>query len=700
MLAKNNEKGLFLKNKSTADLPPPQGFSIANLNKIRMRITRSISFLIVLFCLVLQPDAKSQTIGPTEGPSYTRTLAQLGITNVDTDYSTTKTLLLIKVWDSLNRNHHNVIYDKLPAKEWQRIFEHRYRLAIQNKEDALRLKIAYPLSFVCHTRSAFLEGLPVLEYLYANKQKLNKQLYESVLIKLEEEYRFFNQMNHVLTIRNERVENGFIKTFWEIYASCGLYEEAVNDYKLFEPLPSEYSRKRLTYFLRLGELFFEAKQLDSAEKYFKIGFNETEKLLKKIELRQIQEEGNFVYWKGWFTGLIGNCYIERGDFVKAKKMHLYYLSLSKGEYRLNSLFPLSICYIQTGELPKAKICLDSVAYYISGRTIGKSEVKYFKVKSTYFQAIGKNDSALFYLQKYNQYNEAATASVLKNQSSLLTGKMEIEKRRKELVQTQNELVKTKLSSSIQEGQLYLSVAGLISFLIIILLVLRNLRQKEKSKKMIEAKNKLLVIYAEKNLQKSQYNEQLIKELHHRVKNNLQNIYSLLNIQKRRIVDQETIDFVSAIQNRINSMAIVHESLYAESDIELIDFKSYTIKLVDHLYLSFQNEGQSIHFEYEIDSAQITLEKIILLGLIINEVVSNVFKHATNDSKQINVTIQLIATDKHCALTIKDNGNGFEMNEVKETSLGLKLIKTMCQQLEAEYGLAHMNGVTHTINFSI
>lgn len=700
MFAKNNEKDLFLKNKSTADLPTPQGFGISNLNKIRMRFTISLSFLIVTFCLVSKPDAKSQIVASSVSTSYTRELAQIGITNVDIDFSVVKTLLIIKVWDSLNRNHHNVIYDKLPAKEWQRILEKRYRLAIQNKDEALRLKIAYPLSFVCHTRSAFLEGLPILEYLYANKQKLNKQLYESVLIKLEEEYRFFNQMNHVLTIRNERVENGFIKTFWEIYAACGLYEEAVNDYKLFETLPSEYSRKRLTYFLRLGELFFEAKKIDSAEKYFKIGFNETEKFLKKIELRQIQEEGNFLYWKGWFTGLIGNCYIERGDFVSAKKMHQYYLSLSKGEYRLNSLFPLSVCYIQTGELQKAKVCLDSVAYYISGRTIGKAEVKYFKVKSNYFQAIGKNDSALFYLQKYNQYNDAATSSILKNQSSLLTGKMEIEKRRKELVLTQNELVKTKLSSSIQEGQLYLSVAGLISFLIIILLVLRNARQKEKSNQLIAAKNRLLEIYAENNLQKSKYNEQLIKELHHRVKNNLQNVYSLLNIQKRRIEDPETIEYVTSIQNRINSMAIVHESLYAENDIEMIDFKAYAIKLVDHLYQSFQNESQLIGFEYEIDPVQISLEKIILLGLIINETVSNIFKHATNKSKQTVLLIQLKVDENRCMLIIQDNGPGFEMAHVKETSLGLKLIQTMCQQLEARYTLQHQDGVKHTITFSI
>ncbi len=351
-------------------------------------------------------------------------------------------------------------------------------------------------------------------------------------------------------------------------------------------------------------------------------------------------------------------------------------------------------------MQKAKICIDSVAYYIAGRTIGKVEVKYFKINSDYYHALGKNDSAFYYLQRYNLYNDSATSNILKNQSSLLTAKMEIEKRRKELVLTQNELVKTKLSSSIQEGQLYLSIAGLISFLIIILLVLRNLKQNERSKKLIEAKNGLLEIYAENNLQKSQYNEQLIKELHHRVKNNLQNIYSLLNIQKRRINDNETIAFVTSIQNRINSMAIVHESLYTESDIQLLDFKMYTIKFVEHLYQSFQNEGQLIDFIYEIDTVQITLEKIILIGLIINETVSNVFKHATSESKQTILTIELKATGQICNLIIKDNGPGFILDEVRANSLGLKIIQTMCQQLSANYTLEHHHGVKHTISFGI
>ena len=181
---------------------------------------------------------------------------------------------------------------------------------------------------------------------------------------------------------------------------------------------------------------------------------------------------------------------------------------------------------------------------------------------------------------------------------------------------------------------------------------------------------------------------------------MQNIYSLLNIQKRRIEDKETIEFVTSIQNRINSMAIVHESLYTESDIELLDFKTYTIKLVEHLYQSFQNEGQLIHFAYEIDTVQIPLEKIILIGLIINETVSNVFKHATSESKPTILTIQLKVVDQSCTLNIIDDGPGFILDGVRTNSLGLKIVQTMAQQLSAKYTIEHHQGVTHTISFSI
>ena len=141
-----------------------------------------IYLVVVSTILPFQPIHGQVRLTDAEYETYTDHLKQLNIQEVRTNFTSSYTLHVIKVWDSLNRNHHNVIYEKLPAKIWQDIFEKRYARSISNNDQALRLKIAYPLSFICHTRSSFNEGLPVLEFLYANKSKLNKKLYEKYYI--------------------------------------------------------------------------------------------------------------------------------------------------------------------------------------------------------------------------------------------------------------------------------------------------------------------------------------------------------------------------------------------------------------------------------------------------------------------------------------------------------------------------------------
>jgi two-component sensor histidine kinase len=279
------------------------------------------------------------------------------------------------------------------------------------------------------------------------------------------------------------------------------------------------------------------------------------------------------------------------------------------------------------------------------------------------------------------------------------GRMEIDNRRTELKLTQKDLIKIKEDSSLQKKQLYLSLLGLILLAISTALILINYRQKIKSKNIVEAKNIELAAFAEINFQKSQYNEQLIKELHHRVKNNLQNVYSLLNIQKRRISDDETKDFVTSIQSRINSMAIVHESLYRDDMSDSVDFEQYVRNLIDHVKHTFEKKDQKIAISYAFDPVNLSLEKIILLGLIINESVSNVFKYLHTDrGNQLFISLQ-VYTDE-CVLSIRDDGPGFEPKKVNKTSLGLKLIKMMVKQLEASYSITSGNGVEHRIQFKI
>lgn len=627
-------------------------------------------------------------------------LHHLGLDKIVNNYTPDYSNYVVKLWDSLNNNHHDKMYELLPAKEWEKILNNLYLHARENKDTINSIRFAYPLCFVLHTQAKFNYGITILEFLYSNKFKLKKYQYKSVLIKLEEEYRHFNNMPMVIKIRNERIENLFVKTFWEIYVTCGLYEEAINDFKLFEPLPNKGSRARLKYFMRLGDLFYDAKQLDSAEKYYKIGITETDYIIKKNEENKVKDEGDYIYMRGWFIGLIGYCYIEKGNFNAAVPLLENYLSVSKGGYKLNSMLPLSRCYLALGQINNCKNYLDNSRDMLLGTAFEKSNLIYFLTKSKYHQTIKQFDSALYYLQLHDSRKNIFITNILKNQSALLIVKMEIEKRRKELLGAQKELFQSRLISSEQKIQLYMALAGLLSLGVISIILLINHHQRNKNKKLIEQKNLQLEEYAQKLLQKSTHNEQLVKELHHRVKNNLQNIYSLLNIQKRRTTVEETISFVSSIQSRINAMAIVHENLYNDENLETIDFEKYLYNLVEHLNLSYENEDKQLLITYHIIPTSFSLEKTILLGLIINEIVSNAFKYAAAQNKINKLAITLDKINENYLFVVKDNGPGFDLALLREKSLGLKLIQTMCIQLEANYKISVTNGVEHELIFTI
>ena len=199
-------------------------------------------------------------------------------------------------------------------------------------------------------------------------------------------------------------------------------------------------------------------------------------------------------------------------------------------------------------------------------------------------------------------------------------------------------------------------------------------QNLKSKKIIKLKNVVLssnIIIVNKQTSK---NEFLLKELHHRVKNNLQLIYSLLNLQKRRIDNIENKENLVAVQNRIHTMSLVHEFLYNSENYEFINVFEYVKTLSAYLITIYKKEG-NVEIDYDIDEEiELETERMIYLGLIINEILSNTFKFELNNNKVLLIKISIQSIDGIIDITINDNGPGFIKENVKEGSLGLKLIK--------------------------
>ncbi len=178
-------------------------------------------------------------------------------------------------------------------------------------------------------------------------------------------------------------------------------------------------------------------------------------------------------------------------------------------------------------------------------------------------------------------------------------------------------------------------------------------------------------------------ETLLKEVHHRVKNNLQTVSSLLSLQSRNNQDKKVKELLKSSQNRVISMAMVHEMLYMREDIGKIEYKSYVQELAEYLIRSIKGTSSNITLDIDIPDLKLNIDTAIPLGLLINEAVTNALKYGIVDDSEGEIFIKLRKDDKdEYVLNIGDDGVGFaeEMNHKTTKSLGLKLIHNLARQL--------------------
>jgi PAS domain S-box-containing protein len=205
---------------------------------------------------------------------------------------------------------------------------------------------------------------------------------------------------------------------------------------------------------------------------------------------------------------------------------------------------------------------------------------------------------------------------------------------------------------------------------------------------------------EKIKQSLKEKEVLLKEVHHRVKNNLQVISSILNLQSSYIKDQNTLNLLKESQNRIKSMAFIHESLYQTKDFTSINFSEYVVNLSKNLVHSYSSYDNDIELRLDIDNVFLNLDLAIPCGLIINELVSNSLKYAFPDKAEGEIVVGLRVEDDNIKLVISDNGIGLPKHiDYRNTeSLGLQLVVTLVDQLNGAIKLDNKRGTKYTIVF--
>lgn len=197
-------------------------------------------------------------------------------------------------------------------------------------------------------------------------------------------------------------------------------------------------------------------------------------------------------------------------------------------------------------------------------------------------------------------------------------------------------------------------------------------------------------------------EILLKEVHHRVKNNLQVISSILNLQTHYIKDNGVLDILQEIQNRIKSMSLVHENLYQNKTLSMLNFGDYITNLTQNLLYSYKAKNKNINIDLKIENINLNLDYSIPCGLILNELVSNCFKHAFSEKDEGNISILFKRLEDEIYMEVTDDGKGMdsEIDFRNTESLGLQLVTALVDQIDGsiEQTSNKNKGTTYKIYF--
>ncbi|MBN1183824.1 MAG: tetratricopeptide repeat protein [Bacteroidales bacterium] len=304
-----------------------------------------------------------------------------------------------------------------------------------------------------------------------------------------------------------------------------------------------------------------------------------------------------------------------------------------------------------------------------------------KTMSQYYERKGKYKEAFQYLKLNKQLSDSLLNDSRIKEITSLGLQYDFDKKQKE-IEYERDQEKMMYNTDLKQ-QRWIRNSFILGFLVVLIvgvLLYRSYKIKKKSNEEKEA---------------------LLKEIHHRVKNNLQMISSLLSLQTSIQKDSKVKEAVLESQNRVKSMALIHQLLYQEESLSKINMNDYIGQLLGFLSSTFAQPDKIIQLEQKIEHLKLDIETSVPLGLIVNELVSNAFKYAFKNTDNGKITVALIKDKSDMIhLVVKDNGTGLpdDFDYEKSNSLGMKLVSILAQQLRGELNITSGEGVTIHLSF--
>ncbi|NCD72122.1 sensor histidine kinase [Mucilaginibacter agri] len=420
----------------------------------------------------------------------------------------------------------------------------------------------------------------------------------------------------------------------------------------------------------------------------------------------------------------GNCYVALKQYAKAERYYLQMMQIYKLTnfnrvfYTTNEQMVLDFVhynetmggfYILTKDFPKAGFYFGKILELPKGTvrpvTLSKIHRLQFEVDS----ASGQFIPAIQHFEAHKDINDSLYNATKSKQIADLQIKYETSQKEQsiKLLQSQSKSQQTELQKLNLERNITFVGVGML--FVMAGLAYYGYRQKQKSNLILQTKqdeinqqNQSLQLLLDEKDRLLNEKDWLLKEVHHRVKNNLQIVMSLLNTQSAYLKNNAAITAIRESQNRVQAISLIHQKLYSTSNVSSIDMAVYIADLVNYLVGCYNTGDRDIRFEQQIEPVRMDVAQAIPAGLILNEAINNAIKYAFPGGKggRISIVLKYVATDA-LRLTIADNGVGLPDNfDLKNTnSLGMEMMKVLSKQLGGKFAIKNKReGVIISIDF--
>jgi two-component sensor histidine kinase len=381
---------------------------------------------------------------------------------------------------------------------------------------------------------------------------------------------------------------------------------------------------------------------------------------------------------------IGQTYKGQNEHDKALTSFLEaeeYIDKTTGEdWLINLYFHLAELFRDKGNIKKASRYLNKMEAMLESESFLEEQVACYKLGHELSKSDGQTKKALQYLEKYVEVKEKYLSESVQETVNDLEKKYETELKEKKitLLELNNKEAEIALISSKNQRTLFVLAAVVLLIVTVFLYMLFSQKRSSLAQREI-----------------------LLKEIHHRVKNNLQIISSLLNQQSRYTDDESVIEAVKESRNRVKSMAMIHQKLYQEDNLTGVSISDYIGNLTESLFTSYGVDHEQINLEMDIDNLNLDIDTIIPMGLILNELISNALKYAFPDNQNGELLISLKQAQDNLILLIEDDGVGIgeDYDLKKSKSFGLKLVNSLCRKLNASIVIDNSNGTSISLQIS-